>query len=157
MDFSNFPKLLSTQINDQIIQWHLQEHLVAEFADAEPESSKFSIIEIEKTAPDVSDEASSGALERKHFPVYKTDNGTVGAFSGLIYIRVTTDKSVKFMAEQFLELGFEINKTSLIPYVGWLQSRDSDFATALSGIDALAELPDIVLIEPQLLMEKQTR
>jgi len=124
MDTSIFPTLLYTQSNEETVHWHLQDHLVAEFTGSEsesdpgsdPENREFKIIEIDRAEPaEISVEKHSDTFQPKHFPVYKSDNGAVAVPSGLIYVRVTTDKSVESIAEQFLEQGFEISYKQSIP------------------------------------------
>ena len=158
MDLSTYPPLLTTQSDNEVIKWHLQEHLIAESRITNLEFSEFTIIEFDSRKQGDAEEAlQTNSDQQNVLPVYRSDEGALGVPSGLIYIRVSPELSVESFAEQLLELGFKINKTSLIPYVGWLESADSDFATTLLSIDSLAKLPGMVLFEPQLLMEQRTR
>jgi hypothetical protein len=92
-------------------------------------------------------------------PVYRLEpNGTQGVPSGRIFIRFRPEVPVESRREKLEACEFFICESlSYAPHAAWLKSLDGNIATALIKFAKLQDFPDVVLVEPQMLMRRVHR
>ncbi len=92
-------------------------------------------------------------------PVYRLGpNGPQGVPSGRVFIRFRSQVPVEERRQELETCGFFVDeRLSYAPHAAWLQSKDGNIATALNGFAKLRALPDVVLVEPQMLMRMVQR
>jgi hypothetical protein len=88
-------------------------------------------------------------------PVYELrPEGSAAVPTGRIFVRFAEGTNVNAYEERINQAGYEIvERIAYAPNAAWLRTRSGNIAAALRGIDALAELPDVENVEPQMLME----
>lgn len=89
-------------------------------------------------------------------PVYSAGpDGPLAIPTGRVFIRLTDGVRPEQRQPQFAAAGFEIERTlSYAPHAAWLRSRDGGVEGALRGLDALKNVPDVIHVEPQMLLER---
>jgi len=92
-------------------------------------------------------------------PVYRLGpNGPQGVPSGRVFVRFRSQIPVEGRRQDLKACGFFISEAlSYAPYAAWLQSMDGNIATALNGFAKLRAIPDVVLVELQMLMRQVKR
>lgn len=101
--------------------------------------------------------ARGGALKAGEVgPVYSVGrDGPLAVPTGRIFIRLAEGVRPETRRSQFASAGFEIERTlSYAPNAAWLTPKEGGVARALSGLADLAKTPDVVHVEPQLLMQR---
>ena len=88
-------------------------------------------------------------------PVYELQpEGSPAVPTGRIFVRFAEGTNVDAFEERINQAGYEIiERPAYAPNAAWLGTRSDNIAAALKGIDALARLPDVESVEPQMLME----
>lgn len=99
------------------------------------------------------------AVKDKVSPVYAlTPGGSLAVPTGLVFIRLADGLDVNSIKEEVSNAGYKVTETlSYAPNAAWLQSRSEDIADGLNGLAALAKLPNVESVEPQMLMESARR
>jgi hypothetical protein len=89
-------------------------------------------------------------------PVYSAGpGGPLAVPTGRVFVRLTEGVRPEERLEQLEAAGFEIERTvSYAPHAAWLRPARGGVAHALSGLVALAQVPDVVHVEPQMLLER---
>ncbi len=92
-------------------------------------------------------------------PVYRLGTkGPQGVPSGRVFIRFQSQVPVAGKQQELNACGFSIEeRLSYAPHAAWLQSQDGNIATALNGFATLRALPDVLLVEPQMLIRRVKR
>jgi hypothetical protein len=92
-------------------------------------------------------------------PVYELQPGHALAVpTGLVFVRFAERIQANARTEEIEQAGYEVVESPIYAlYTAWLRARSGDMADALSHISALDTLPDIVNVEPQMLMERASR
>ena len=92
-------------------------------------------------------------------PVYSAGpDGPLAVPTGRIFVRLTAGVEPEQRRPQFDAAGFDIHRTlSYASNAVWLRPKAGGVAEALLRLDALARVPDVVHIEPQLLMQRARR
>lgn len=92
-------------------------------------------------------------------PVYRLEmHGSQAVPTGKVFIRFRSEVLVERRQQEIQACGFSISDPlSYAPHAAWLQKGDGNIATALKEFAKLRTLPDVVLVEPQLLMRQVKR
>jgi hypothetical protein len=92
-------------------------------------------------------------------PVYRLGTkGPQGVPSGRVFIRFRTHVPVEERRQELETCGFFVDELlSYAPHAAWLLSKDGNIATALNGFAKLRALPDVLLVEPQMLIRRVKR
>jgi hypothetical protein len=92
-------------------------------------------------------------------PVYALGQSDVPAVpGGLILVRFSDHVQADSQRNALLQIGFVIDR--VLPYAlqaAWVRSAENDIAAALRGISELEALPEVVNVEPQMLMQAARR
>jgi hypothetical protein len=101
----------------------------------------------------------NGAGAEKTGPVYSVGpDGPLAVPTGRVFVRLAQGVSPADRREHFAKAGFEIERTlSYAPNAAWLHPKDGGVGEALAGIATLETLPDVVHVEPQMLLERVQR
>jgi len=101
----------------------------------------------------------SRKVEADAGPVYSAGpDGPLAVPTGRVFIRLADGVRPADRRAALAAAGFEIERT--VPYApgaAWLRPASGGLAHALSALDALAAVPDMVHVEPQMLMERASR
>jgi hypothetical protein len=105
------------------------------------------------------DQAEVAAAPEKLGPVYALQAGGSPAVpTGLVLIRFSKGITVEERQEEIRQAGYGVaERLSYAPNAAWLRSRSGNIADALSGINALREIPAVENVEPQMLMQSARR
>jgi hypothetical protein len=89
-------------------------------------------------------------------PVYSVGvDGPLAVATGRVLVRLDPGAKAAEHADAFRAAGFEIDRLlSYAPHCAWLRPRDGDAGEALRSLDALAHVPGVVHVEPQMLLER---
>ena len=89
-------------------------------------------------------------------PVYAAGHsGPLAIATGRVLVRLADGTDAKTYGERFRSAGFDIDRLlSYAPHAAWLRPHGGDVADALGSLDALARLPGVVHVEPQLLLHR---
>lgn len=92
-------------------------------------------------------------------PVYSAGpGGPVAVPTGRVFVRLAEGIGAEQRRDAFAAAGFRIEQTvSYAPNAAWLRPATGGVAQALSGVPALSNLPDVVHVEPQWLLERALR
>ena len=92
-------------------------------------------------------------------PVYSVGkDGPLAVPTGRVFVRLAQGVRPADRREHFAKAGFEVERTlSYAPNAAWLHATDGDVGQALAGIATLEKLPDVVHVEPQMLLERAQR
>lgn len=92
-------------------------------------------------------------------PVYALESSDVPAVpSGLVLIRFSDHVEADEQRNILLQIGFVIDRVlPYAPQAAWVRSAKDDIAAALRGIAELETLPEVVNVEPQMLMQAARR
>jgi hypothetical protein len=78
--------------------------------------------------------------------------------TGRAFVRFPEGESAEAHREALAAAGFELEEVpSYAPNAAWVRAGDGSVAAALHGIDALARLPGVERVEPQLVGEAARR
>ena len=73
--------------------------------------------------------------------------------TGRVFVRLTDAAKAEDRRAEFEAAGFAIERTvSYAPHTAWLVPRHRGVAYALGALTELERIPDVVHVEPQLLM-----
>ena len=103
--------------------------------------------------------ATSAAQDGKVSAVYTlVSGGSLAVPTGLVFVRFADGTEVKAREKELNNAGYEVTETlAYAPNAAWLQARSEDIADSLNGLAALAKLPNVEGVEPQMLMESARR
>ena len=89
-------------------------------------------------------------------PVYSAGpDGPLAVPTGRVLVRLSDGIRAEDRRAVFEAAGFRIDQTlSYAPQAAWLQPSQGGVAAALQGLPDLGRLPDVVHVEPQLLMPR---
>lgn len=92
-------------------------------------------------------------------PVYNLGEGGVAfVATGRATVRFREGTDAAARAPDLRELGYEIERVApYAPHMAWLRPASGDVAAALAGLDRLAALPDVELVEAQMLSRAERR
>jgi hypothetical protein len=92
-------------------------------------------------------------------PVYALEGGGPPAVpTGQVFIRFAESVSIAERRQAVARAGFTVVETlPYAPHAAWVRATDGGIAAALAAIPALEGLPDIVNVEPQLLLKRAPR
>ena len=92
-------------------------------------------------------------------PVYAPESaGPPAVPTGRVFVRFAENVPVDDRRDDLARAGYTVIQTlSYAPHAAWVRARDGDIAASLAGIAALEALPDVVNVEPQMLMKSQRR
>ncbi len=92
-------------------------------------------------------------------PVYRPEGkGPPAAATGRVLIRLEEGQALERRRSDIEAAGYRIDRLlAYAPHAGWLTAADGNLATALSALAALRRIPDVVSVEPQLLMPSARR
>jgi hypothetical protein len=92
-------------------------------------------------------------------PVYSAGKeGPIAVPTGRVFVRLREGVRPDERRRQFADAGFEIEK--ILPYApgaAWLRPAEGGVGEALDRMTVLEELPDVVHVEPQMLLERALR
>jgi hypothetical protein len=100
--------------------------------------------------------AARGAGSPSRLPVYAAGQGGPLAIpTGRVLVRLDEGTDANTYGDRFRAAGFEIDRVlSYAPHAAWLRPQGGNVADALGSLDALARLPGVVHVEPQLLLDR---
>jgi hypothetical protein len=89
-------------------------------------------------------------------PVYSAGpDGPIAVPTGRVFVRFAEGVRADERRDALTALGFEIERTmSYAKNAAWVSSADGGVAHALERLPQLESLPDVMHVEPQLLMER---
>ncbi len=92
-------------------------------------------------------------------PVYALERGDVPAVpSGLVLVRFGDHVKADMQRNTLLQIGFIIDRIlPYAPHAAWVRSVEDNIHSALQGIPELEALPEVVNVEPQMLMPAAQR
>jgi len=145
--------------SDTSVEWTLQPDLVAVSDSQDLESSDYQIQSVDKIQPDTNEKTLDGDQDASfHFPVYRIgEEGPLGVPTGVLYVRLVKGASLTSLESKFKNLGLVVLRTSPISTTGWLEHESSDLNIALSIIEQLDKLSEILVIEPQVIYQKENK
>ncbi len=87
-------------------------------------------------------------------PVYSAGiGGPLAVPTGRVFVRLTDAAKAEDRRAEFEAAGFAIERTvSYAPHTAWLVPRQGGVAYALGALAKLERMPDVVHVEPQMLM-----
>ena len=91
-------------------------------------------------------------------PVYARPDGPLAVPTGNLFVRFREGSSAEEHREAIGRAGYEIVKVpGYAPHAVWVRARSNDMATALRGMPALAALPGVEHVEPEMLTVRAKR
>jgi hypothetical protein len=89
-------------------------------------------------------------------PVYSAgQQGPLAVPTGRVFVRFTEGIRAETRREDLMALGFTLESVpSYAPNAAWLALADGTPADALERLEAVAALPDVAHVEPQLVIER---
>lgn len=92
-------------------------------------------------------------------PVYGLGGpGTPAVPTGRVLVRCAEGVRIEDRRDQLEQAGYTLREPlSHAPQAGWVEAASGGIAAALKGIPKLAALPDVVHVEPQMLMPASRR
>ena len=92
-------------------------------------------------------------------PVYGLQpSGQLAVPTGSIFVRFTEETTAASHIKQINHAGYEVVESPpYAPHTAWLRARSGNMADALANIPALEQVPNVVHIAPQMLMERSRR
>lgn len=92
-------------------------------------------------------------------PVYALEPaGSLAVPTGRLLVRFGAGVEARSRRRSLEAAGYSVHRLlSYAPHAVWVQARSRDVASALGGIARLERLPDVVNVEPQMLMEGVSR
>jgi hypothetical protein len=99
------------------------------------------------------------AMGRGAGPVYEAGaGGPLAVPTGRIFVRLAEGRRATEARAAFTGAGFVIERTlPYAPHAAWLRPDGSGIAAALTALAALRRLPDVVHVEPQMLLERTAK
>lgn len=100
----------------------------------------------------------SSALEGA-LPVYSlTSDGPPAVFTGQVLVRFAEHVLAEERREELWDSGYQISDVlSYAPYAAWVRARSYSASDSLAGIAALESLPEVVNVEPQMILPSSRR
>ena len=92
-------------------------------------------------------------------PVYAAEpHGPVSVPTGRVFIRYPPAVNAEDRRRSLADQGYVIVQIpSYAPHTAWVQAGNGDIATGLTNAERLRQLPDIVLVAPQMLSPRRRR
>lgn len=92
-------------------------------------------------------------------PVYALEGGGPPAVpTGLVFLRFAEGVPIAGRQAALARAGYAVTEAlPYAPHAGWVRAADGGIGTSLAGITALETLPDIITVEPQMLMRSERR
>jgi hypothetical protein len=89
-------------------------------------------------------------------PVYAAaPGGPLAVPTGRVFVRLAHGVRPEERRQEFEAAGFEIDRTlSYAPNAAWLRPVSGEISRALPGLATLDGVPDVVHVEPQMLLER---
>lgn len=92
-------------------------------------------------------------------PVYEAGaGGPLAVPTGRVFVRLAEGHGVEEARTAFAGAGFRIERiVSHAPHAAWLRPDAGGAIAALPALDTLRQLPDVVHVEPQMLLERRAK
>lgn len=89
-------------------------------------------------------------------PVYSAgENGPLAIATGRLFVRLNDGQNPEDFRDQFASAGLEIERVlAYAPSAAWLKPSSGGAVEALGLVPTLESLPEVALVEPQLLIQK---
>jgi hypothetical protein len=85
-------------------------------------------------------------------PVYARPSGPPAVPTGRVFVRFAENVRADLRRRQLSRAGWElVEAPAWAPHTAWVRPASGDIAAALAGLDALAALPDVARVEPEML------
>jgi len=93
------------------------------------------------------------AAADKIFPVYRAQpSGAFAVPTGRVWVRFPEGMKAEGQQEAMKKLGFSIEESpAWAPHAAWVRAASGTIADALAAASRLKSLPDVELVEPQIL------
>lgn len=97
--------------------------------------------------------------ETERAPVYRHGpSGPIGVPSGLVFLRFSTGDSLGDHLEEIKACGFEIERdSSKDAAAGWVKHISGSRGESLRQVERLMKIAQVVVVEPQMLMVRQSK
>jgi hypothetical protein len=108
---------------------------------------------------DASQPPPANAADATITPVYALKTGgTLAIPTGRVFVRFADSVAATSRQAEIEAAGYEIVEISpYAPHTAWVQERSGDIAAALDGAPRLVAIPDVVNVEPQMLMQRSLK
>lgn len=91
-------------------------------------------------------------------PVYARPDGPLAVPTGKLFVRFGEGSAAAEHRAALERAGYEIVKVpGYAPHAAWVRARGGDLAAGLRGMSALAALPGVEHVEPEMLMASSKR
>ncbi len=116
-------------------------------------------IAVFKGDPEKDSEPTRDYKEESLLAVYTLKpSGGIAVPTGSVFVRFAENIDVSLQQASLQRAGYLIERTlSYAPNAAWVRAQSGDVAEALNGLAALAKLPQIENVEPQMLSERASR
>jgi len=90
-------------------------------------------------------------------PVYRIgETGPLAVPTGKVFVRFAEHATFEDHRKEIEEAGFEISQIlPYAPHASWVEPSSRKIADAISGFNALQQIPGVEIVEPQMLMERR--
>jgi hypothetical protein len=141
--------------------FHLRPHLyVIQHTGGGARDGAIAVVPADATSTYAVYEGSAAALHGEEAgPVYSAGpDGPLAIPTGRVFVRLQDGVTPDTKRQAFGAAGFAIERTlPYAPNAAWLRPTEGGVAGALAGLSALENTPDVVHVEPQLLMQRVAR